>query len=169
MKVEKLFQHSLYPQVSIHSGVLSGVWLCDPMGPIRPHQAPLIMGFPRQKYWSVSSPGDLPDPGIEHSSLAFPPWQADSLLLYHVGSPTLLTRNYHFIHVVKSQLSQLILWSLMTVNSLFFKKSKLCSLKAFCCYKECTVSHVIMGQCRNALWNTGTTVRRWPLMFLFIT
>ena len=32
------------------------------------HQAPLSMGFPRQGDWSglpVSSPGDLPDPGID--------------------------------------------------------------------------------------------------------
>ena len=31
-------------------------------------QAPLSMGFPRQKYWSglpFFSPGDLPDPGVE--------------------------------------------------------------------------------------------------------
>ena len=31
-------------------------------------QAPLSMGFPRQEYWSglpVSSPRDLPDPGIQ--------------------------------------------------------------------------------------------------------
>ena len=31
-------------------------------------QAPLSMGFSRQEYWSglvFSSPGDLPDPGIE--------------------------------------------------------------------------------------------------------
>ena len=36
-------------------------------------QAPLSMGFPRQGYWSglpFPSPGDLPDPGIEHRSLA---------------------------------------------------------------------------------------------------
>ena len=33
--------------------------------------APLSMGFPRQEYWSglpVPSPGDLPNPGIEHVS-----------------------------------------------------------------------------------------------------
>ena len=39
-------------------------------------QTPLSMGFPRQEYWSglpvISSPGDLPDPGIEPSSLASP-------------------------------------------------------------------------------------------------
>ena len=37
------------------------------------HQAPLSMGFSRQQYWSglpLSSPGDLPDPGIEPGSPA---------------------------------------------------------------------------------------------------
>ena len=35
-------------------------------------QAPLCMGFPRQEYWSgvpFPSPGDLPNPGTEPSSL----------------------------------------------------------------------------------------------------
>ena len=32
----------------------------------------------------VPSPGDLPNPGIE---LMYPTWQADSLLLSHLGSP----------------------------------------------------------------------------------
>ena len=43
------------------------------------YQAPLTMGFSRQEYWSelpFSSPGDLPDPGIE---LRSPALQADSL------------------------------------------------------------------------------------------
>ena len=43
------------------------------------HQAPLSMGFPRQDYWSGEpflSPGDLPDPGIEPTSLGL---QVDSL------------------------------------------------------------------------------------------
>ena len=42
-------------------------------------QAPLSMGFSGQEYWSglpFSSPGDLPDPGIEPGS---PALQADSL------------------------------------------------------------------------------------------
>ena len=37
------------------------------------HQAPLSMEFSRQEYWSglsFSSPGDLPDPGIQPKSLA---------------------------------------------------------------------------------------------------
>ena len=38
---------------------------------LRPRQAPLSMGFPRQEYWSglpFPPPGDLPDPGIEPTS-----------------------------------------------------------------------------------------------------
>ena len=52
------------------------------------------MGFPRQEYWSelsFSSPGDLPDPGMEPAS---PDWQADSLLLSHLGSPYLYYITY---------------------------------------------------------------------------
>ena len=43
------------------------------------HQGPLSMGFSRQEYWSglpFPSPGDLPDPGIEHGS---PALEADAL------------------------------------------------------------------------------------------
>ena len=43
-------------------------------------QPPLSMGFSRQEYWSAlpfSSPGDLPEPGIEPRS---PALLADSLL-----------------------------------------------------------------------------------------
>ena len=39
------------------------------------HQAPLSMGFSRQEYWiglPAPSPGDLPDPGIKHTSLTSP-------------------------------------------------------------------------------------------------
>ena len=61
---------------------------CDPMD-CSP-QTPLSVGFSRQEYWSglpFSSPGDLPDPGIEPGS---PAWQADSLPLRHQGSPWFL-------------------------------------------------------------------------------
>ena len=43
------------------------------------YQAPLPMGFSRQKYWSglpFPSPGDLPNPGIKSGS---PALQADAL------------------------------------------------------------------------------------------
>ena len=48
-------------------------------------QTPLSIGFSRQEFWSVlpfSSPGDLPNIGIELSS---PALQADSLPLSHQG------------------------------------------------------------------------------------
>ena len=50
-------------------------------------QAPLSVEFSRQDYWSglpFSSPGDLPDPGIESGSSAL---QADSLPSELQGSP----------------------------------------------------------------------------------
>ena len=49
------------------------------------YQAPLSMGFSRQKYWSglpFPSPGDLPDPGFEPMSAAL---QADVLLTESPG------------------------------------------------------------------------------------
>jgi len=48
------------------------------------------MGFAEQEYCSglpLLSPGDLPHPGIEPTSLAF---QTDSLPLRHRGSPTII-------------------------------------------------------------------------------
>ena len=52
------------------------------------HQAPLSVGFSRQEYWSESafSPsGDLPNPGIEHSSPVSSELQVDSLPLNQLG------------------------------------------------------------------------------------
>ena len=49
-------------------------------------QAPLFMGFSRQKYWNglpFPSLGNLPHPGIIHESSA---WQVDSLPLSCLGS-----------------------------------------------------------------------------------
>ena len=52
------------------------------------YQASLSMEFSRQEYWRelpFPSAGDFPDPGIEPIS---PAWQADSLPLSHLGSPS---------------------------------------------------------------------------------
>ena len=65
---------------------LSHVWLLATPWTIA-HQAPPSMGFSRQEYWSglpFSSPGDLPNQGIEPGS---PPWQADSLPSVLPGKP----------------------------------------------------------------------------------
>ena len=53
------------------------------------HQAPLLMGFSRQQYWSglpCPSPRNLPDPGFEHTS---PALQQYSSPPNHLGSPNL--------------------------------------------------------------------------------
>ena len=50
------------------------VWLCVTLW-TRACQAPLSIGFSRQVYWSrlpCSPPGDLPNPGIEPTSLMSP-------------------------------------------------------------------------------------------------
>ena len=59
--------------------------LCDPWTVA--HQAPPSMGFSRQEYWNglpFHSPGDLPDQGIEPSSLTL---QADALTSAPPGKP----------------------------------------------------------------------------------
>ena len=52
------------------------------------HQAPLLVEFSRQEYWSellFPPPGDLPNPGTEPMSLTSPALQADSPSLCHLS------------------------------------------------------------------------------------
>ena len=54
--------------------LFSCVWLCETPWTVA-CQIPLPMGFSRQVYWNgvpCPPPGDLPDPGIEHTSLTSP-------------------------------------------------------------------------------------------------
>ena len=66
--------------------------LCNPQTVA--HQAPLSMEISRQEYWSglpCPPPGDLPDSGIEHTSLTSPVL-ADSLqLALPLGKPKMET------------------------------------------------------------------------------
>ena len=60
--------------MSLHCAALSHVQLFATPWTVA-HQAPLSTGFSRQEYWSglpFPSPGDLPDPGIQPTSLASP-------------------------------------------------------------------------------------------------
>ena len=66
---------------------LSCLTLCDPKD-CSPAVS-LSIGFLRQEYGSVllfPSPGDLPNPGIQLVSPAFPALQADSLLAKSSGN-----------------------------------------------------------------------------------
>ena len=52
----------------------SCVWLCETIWTVA-HQAPLSMGFSRRESWNglpFPMPGDLPDPGIEPTSVLSP-------------------------------------------------------------------------------------------------
>ena len=79
------------------------------------YQTPLFMEFSRQEYWSglpFSSPGDLPDPGIEPRS---PALQADSLL----SKPTCKLKGIDLnVRKIEQVLSRLPLKT--GVDSLFF-------------------------------------------------
>ena len=73
----------------------SHVWLCVTLWTAARH-APLSMRFSRQEYWSglpCPSPGDLPNPGIEPTSLCLLQWQAVSLPLGPPGK-SIKTVNY---------------------------------------------------------------------------
>ena len=56
------------------------------------YQFPLFMGSSRQDYWSglpFSTPGDLPDPGIEPNLLCLRHWKVGSLSLVPPGKSSL--------------------------------------------------------------------------------
>ena len=66
------------------------------------HQAPLFMGFSRQESWSESPcppPGNLPDLGIEGSSL----WQAGSLPLAPPGKAVKIYTCWRLIYFSEKQ------------------------------------------------------------------
>ena len=73
------------------------------------HQAPLSMEFPRREYWSglpFSSPGDLPDPGIEPRS---PALQADSLLTEPTRKALNSAQFWHYLCGNRVQIPQVVL------------------------------------------------------------
>ena len=60
-------QHGLFVHFN-HVRLFATLWTVA-------NKAPLSMGFPRQEYWSglpFPPPGDLPDPGTEHTSSVSP-------------------------------------------------------------------------------------------------
>ena len=88
---------------------LSCVWLFATPWTVA-YQDPLSMGFSRQEYWSglpFSSPGDLPDPGIESQS---PTLQADTLTSKPPGKPYHLSKFhiYVLIYCIGVSLSDLL-------------------------------------------------------------
>ena len=57
-----------YAKMLSHVPLFATLWTVAP-------QAPLSMGFSKQEYWRgllFPTPGDIPDSGIKHKSLASP-------------------------------------------------------------------------------------------------
>ena len=84
------YNHSISVKECVCAHLLSRVQLFVTLWTI-PCQAPLSMGFSRQKYWSglpCPLPGDLPDSGIKPMSLKSPAL-ASGFFFYqhHLGNP----------------------------------------------------------------------------------
>ena len=63
------------------------------------YEAPPSMGFSRQEYWSglpCPPPGDLPDSGIEHTSVRSPVLADSSQLALPPGKPKMETLGLQF-------------------------------------------------------------------------
>ena len=66
-----MFYYSLVCTVCVYAQSLQSYQTL--FNPVYAYQVPLSMEFSRQEYWGglpFPSPGDLPDPGIEPTSLA---------------------------------------------------------------------------------------------------
>ena len=76
------------------------------------------MEFSRQEYWSglpFSSPGALPNPGIESVSIESPHWQADSLPPVLPGKPFM----EHRLVVIYINLFPVTLYLIQAIGSLW--------------------------------------------------
>ena len=103
------------------------------------HQAPLLMEFSRQNYWSwlpFPTPGNLPNPGIKPTSPVSPKLQVDSLPLSHQGSP--MTIIIMLIRIIKEGRRKFLELMAQTFSNTFMnicifisKPIKLCTLNRY--------------------------------------
>ena len=106
-----MFPHSLCAPLLSHVWLFVTSWTID-------HQALLSMEFSRQEYWSglpFSSPGALPNPGIESVSIESPHWQADSLPPVLPGKPFM----EHRLVVIYINLFPVTLYLIQAIGSLW--------------------------------------------------
>ena len=102
-----------YTMACMHAQLLSCVWLFATPWTVA-HQAPLSMGFSRQKYWSGLP---FPHPGIEHTSLMSPALAGGFFIASTPGKPLYMMAWVSQKHQRKLQE--------------FFK-----GLSSFCCYDK---------------------------------
>ena len=83
------FQSSSGGVCAVRAQLLSRVWVFATLGTLA-RQAPLSMGFSRQEYWGgLPCPPlrDLPNPGMEPTSLMSPALAGGCFATSHLGSP----------------------------------------------------------------------------------
>ena len=100
---EPLSDHTSYPSSCVHaySVVLPCPTLCDLLDCVA-CKVPLSGQCPRQDYWSglpFPSLGDLPDPGVEPSSLGSPVLAGGRFTTAPPGKPE-LTSNLSFVLII---------------------------------------------------------------------
>ena len=112
------------------------------------------MELSRQEHWSglpFTLPMDLPNPGIGPSFLQLQHWQADSLLLIHLGNPSKPSSHYYLLEDYRGSIcfySAHLLPVLLTcshstshlllISTAFRRKSKPLSLNTQPCAVDCT-------------------------------
>ena len=105
MTLQSLFHHASQSVFTVHLGyecmcvfqVTSAVSLCNPMDCSPPGSS--VHGILQEEYRSgLSCPPlrDLPDPGIEPTSLCLLHWQAGSLPLVPTGKPRIERCSYFY-------------------------------------------------------------------------
>ena len=81
--------------------------LCNPMDVSPPGSSVPVISQARILKWvAFSPPGDLPDPGIEPRSPAYPALQVNSLLLSYWGSPSLAIINCLYNTIITATIYQ---------------------------------------------------------------
>ena len=147
----------------------SRIWLFATLWTVA-HQASLSIGFSRQDYWSgllCSPPGNLPNPGIEPSSLTSPAWQTALLLLVPPQFSSVQSLSHVWLFVT--------LWITAHQASLAITISR-SSLKLISIESVMPSSHLIL--CRPLLLppippsirvfsNESTLHMRWPKYWSF--
>ena len=120
------------------------------------HQAPLSLGFSRQEYWNglpFPPPGNLPNPGIESTSLTYPAL-AGTFFFYHCT-----TWETHYLY------NSLILFSFVKYSMMSFLKHLLTWLSNS--VYECTLNLVFISLQSPLNWSASSALFKFFMISTF--
>ena len=95
-------------------------------------RAPLFMGFPMQEYWSelpFPSPGDLPEPGIEPTSLMSP-----TLACRFFTTDTTWEAHTMYSYIIYVNVLWHLVWCLPSSRTSCYEGSLVLHVYLFCCF-----------------------------------